>query len=89
MLGGTISANNGTTITIMGPNSMSKTVNITASTTIEVVVGTSTPATTGTTADLVVGKMALVQGMPNQDGSITAIHIRVGPLPVPGMMNNH
>ncbi len=85
---GTITANNGSSITLANKEgSKNATVNITTSTTIDVV-STSSPATTGSASDLVVGKMAMVQGTSNGDGTYTAIHIRVGmivpPPPPPG-----
>ena len=74
---GTISAVGSSSVTIQTDGG-STTANITASSTIKVFVGTTTPPTTGTIADLVVGKMVIVMGQKNADGSIQAINIVVG-----------
>jgi peptidoglycan hydrolase-like protein with peptidoglycan-binding domain len=74
---GTISANNTSSITLQTDGG-SVVVNITASTTIQVFASTSTPPTTGTIADLVVGKKAMAMGQKNSDGSIRAVNIAVG-----------
>jgi peptidoglycan hydrolase-like protein with peptidoglycan-binding domain len=74
---GTISANNTSSITVnSGSNSV--VVNITASTTIKVSVGTTSAPTTGTVADLIVGKNVMAGGTKNSDGSIQATGIFVG-----------
>gem|GEM_PF-981164 len=83
---GTIAASSASSITIQNKDNKSVLVNITASTTIQVFNGTSTPPTAGTISDLVVGKMAAADGPQNQDGSIQAVHISVGILPPPPMM---
>ena len=84
---GTITANNTTNVTIQKEDGASVVANITASTTIKVFIGSSTPPTTGTVADLIVGKKAIADGRKNSDGSIQAIHITVGdilpPMPPP------
>jgi peptidoglycan hydrolase-like protein with peptidoglycan-binding domain len=88
---GTITANNGSSITVQTDGG-TVTVNITSSTTIKVLptVTSGTPpstvgATTGTIADLVVGKKVIAMGPKNSDGSIQAMGIAVGdnlpPLP--------
>ena len=58
---------------------ISRIANITASTTIQVWVSATSSPAAGTIADLVVGKMASAEGKPAADGSINAIHIKVGP----------
>ena len=82
---GTITANSGANVTIQSSNGTSTVVNITASTTITVINGTSTPPTTGSVSDLVVGKVAAADGPRNPDGSIQAVHVMVGMLPPPMM----
>jgi peptidoglycan hydrolase-like protein with peptidoglycan-binding domain len=87
---GTISANNTTNIVVTTDNG-SVTANVSASTTIKVFAGTSTPPTAGTVADLVVGKKVAVMGPKNSDGSIEARDIAVGdvlPMMPPPQMNN-
>ncbi len=85
IISGTITASGGSTITIQNKENKSVIVNITASTTIKIFSGTSTPPTTGTTSDLVVGKTAVADGPKNADGSIQAVHIAVGMVPMPPM----
>jgi len=65
-------------ITIKSGNGDSRVVNITASTTIQVYSAATSTPTTGTMADLTVGKRASAMGTPNADGSLTALEIRVG-----------
>jgi len=81
---GTIASVASSSFTLQGSDGKSVTVAVTASTSIEVV-STSTPAHTGTVADIVVGKTVLAQGPTASDGSVTAVHVRVGPLPMPIM----
>lgn len=78
---GTITANNNSSVTIQNKDGTSVVVNITASTTIVVLNGTSTPQTKGSVSDLAVGKSAAADGSQNSDGSIQAIYIAVGTLP--------
>ncbi len=87
---GTITANSGSSITIQNKDGKSIVVNVSASTTIMVWNGTSTPPTAGTISDLVVGKVAAAQGQPNSDGSLNAMNIKVGtpPPPPPPPMKN-
>lgn len=80
-IAGTITASSASSITIQNKDGKSIVVNLTASTTIQVFVGTSTPPTVGSISDLVVGKTAAADGRANSDGSIQAVHIRVGALP--------
>lgn len=82
-ISGTITANGGSSITVQNRDNKLITVNITASTSIMVVTGTSTPPTTGSTSDLLVGKMIAADGPQNSDSSIQAVHITVGVLPPP------
>lgn len=86
---GTISANNTSSITITSASGTSTVVDLTASTTIRVFAGTSTPPTVGSTANLTVGQSAIVRGPRNSDGSINAFSILVGvtlPTTASGMM---
>ena len=97
-LAGTISGVGSSTIMVQittpfmnASSTMTRTVNLTGSTTIELFMGTSTPAT-GSFSDLVVGKTVIVMGQPQADGSLSAQDIRVGfpPPPPPQMMQgNH
>ena len=85
MVRGTISAVNGSSITVQSDGN-STVVNVTSTTTIKVWNGTSTPATDGTIANLVVGKKVMAGGTKNSDGSIQAAKIAVGDtLPMEGM----
>jgi peptidoglycan hydrolase-like protein with peptidoglycan-binding domain len=62
----------------------SRTINFTASTTIEIVPSATSSPITGSSADLAVGKVIHAIGTPNADGSLTATLIRIGvPLPPP------
>lgn len=81
MITGTISANNTSSVVVSNSNGQSRTVNITASTTIQVFAGTSTAPTMGTIANLTVGSTVAADGMLQQDGSLNAVHIRVGTSP--------
>ncbi len=84
---GTITASSASSITLQNKDGASIVVNFTASTSIQVWSGTSTPPSAGTAADLLVGKMAAVEGQKNTDGSIRAVHITVGTrLPPPPPM---
>ncbi len=80
MMVGTISASSATSISVIGANNESKTFTINASTSIEVAVGNSNLANTGTVTDLIVGKKVMVSG-----SDMMAAHIRVGDLPPMGM----
>lgn len=82
---GSISANNTTSITITTDGG-STVANITASTSIKIFAGTSTPPTAGTISDLVVGKKVRVTGQKNSDGSIQAMMIDVGDMLPPAPM---
>ena len=85
MVRGTISAVSGSTITVQTDGG-STVVNVTSTTTIKVWNGTSTPATDGTIANLIVGKKVMAGGTKNADGSILAMKIAVGDtLPMEGM----
>jgi peptidoglycan hydrolase-like protein with peptidoglycan-binding domain len=88
MLTGTVSAVSGSSFTLQTRDgSKSVTVNVSASTTIEVFNASSTPPwSAGSMANIVVGKMAGVQGTPNADGSINAAHVKVGTPPPPPPM---
>jgi len=85
-LTGTISALSATSITLEN-DGKSIVVNITASTSIQVFAGTSTPPTVGSVSDLTVGQRAAADGPRNQDGSMQAVHIMVGQLPPPPMQD--
>jgi hypothetical protein len=74
---GTISANNTSSI-IVQTDGGSITANITSSTMIKVFVGTSTPPTQGTIADLVVGKNVMVEGKKTSENTMEAVHVAVG-----------
>jgi hypothetical protein len=74
---GSISANNTSSITVTTDGN-TIVVNISASTSIKVFAGTSTPPTAGTVTDLVVGKNVMAGGQRNSDGSIQASMISVG-----------
>lgn len=78
-ISGTITVNIGSSITIQNKQGTSRIVNVSATTTIQVWVSATSSPTTGTIADLIVGKMAAAEGTPNSDGSINAKHIKVGP----------
>ena len=90
---GTITANNTSNITVQNLEGTSVVINITASTTIKVWNGTSTPPVAGGVADLVVGKYAMADGPRNSDGSIQSVHIAVGdtlpPMPPPRNKKDH
>ncbi len=78
-IGGTISAVSGSSITVQGKdNTMSRTVNVTASTTIHMIATPGAAPTIGTMADLTVGKMVRVEGIPQLNGVINARQIKVG-----------
>ncbi len=82
---GEITAATASSITVKAENGESRIVNITASTTIQIfATATSTP-TTGTVADLTVGKGVAAAGLVNADGSINAIEIKLGMVPPPPM----
>ena len=87
---GIVSAYSNSSITVQETSGSSTVVDITASTTIEVFISTSTPPKIGSIVDLVVGKTVSAVGKPNTDGSIAAYRIRVG-FPTPpthsGMQN--
>ena len=76
---GTVASNTGSVITITTPDNKTMTVNIVASTSIELfATATSTPAVS-TISSLTIGMMAVADGTPNSDGSITAMHVRAAP----------
>jgi peptidoglycan hydrolase-like protein with peptidoglycan-binding domain len=79
---GSISASSGSSITVQSPTGNTRVVNITASTTIQVFNASSSSVVSGSISDLIVGKTVLAEGTANSDGSLTAVHIKVGP-PVP------
>ncbi|MBM3272218.1 peptidoglycan-binding protein [Candidatus Kaiserbacteria bacterium] len=64
------------------PNGFSRTINVTASTTIKVVAASSSQPTTGTMADILVEKLVIAEGTGNADGSLTALHVKVGVAPM-------
>jgi peptidoglycan hydrolase-like protein with peptidoglycan-binding domain len=80
---GTITASSASSLTLQNGDGQSVVVNISASTSIQVFAGTTTPPTIGTASDLVVGKTAAADGPKNSDGSIQAVHVMVGILPPP------
>jgi peptidoglycan hydrolase-like protein with peptidoglycan-binding domain len=81
---GTVSAVHGSSFTLQNRDgNKTATVNITASTTIEVGQSGSTAAHAGSIADITVGSTVMVQATQNSDGSWSASHIRVGSLPTP------
>jgi peptidoglycan hydrolase-like protein with peptidoglycan-binding domain len=80
---GEITAASASSITVKQKEGETRVVNIAASTTIKVLTGTGAPST-GTMADLTVGKMVMAEGEKNADGSLTARMITVGMLPPPG-----
>ncbi len=83
---GTITAVAASSITVKIDDNKSRTVHVSASTTIMVVANaTSTPAV-GSMANLTVGTAVMAEGAPNEDGSLTARHIKVGALPPMPMM---
>ena len=77
-IAGEITAVATSSITIKSGNGNSRVVNITASTTIQVYAAATSTPTTGTMADLTVGKPASAMGTPNADGSLTALEVKVG-----------
>ena len=85
-IGGTITASTGSSIVVQNLEGKSIRVNITASTTIIVLVPPTTSSSTvtlikptaGSVADLVIGKMVMVEGRPRTDNSINALRITVG-----------
>jgi peptidoglycan hydrolase-like protein with peptidoglycan-binding domain len=79
---GMITTASSSTITVAPLQGSVRTVTIVASTTIKVFVSTSTAPTSGTFADLVVGRRVHVEGQKNADGTITARAVVVG-LPAP------
>ncbi len=74
---GTISASSASSITVQTKDGSSRIVNVTASTSIQVITPPM-PPTLGTIADLTVGKMIRAEGLPQADGSLTARQIKVG-----------
>lgn len=77
-IAGTITAASASTITVRTRQNVSRVVNITASTTIKVYVSSTTPPTTGSMSDLVVGKTVRAEGKVMAGGSLTASHVIVG-----------
>lgn len=82
-IAGTIATASASSITVQDKNGTSRVANITASTTIQVFAGTSTPPTAGTISDLTLGKTVRAEGPKNSDGSINAVRVQVGTLPPP------
>ena len=80
---GMISANNGTSIVVTNKANMSRTVNFTTSTKIEIFTTLNMAPTVGASADLTVGKPVAAEGTTNADGSLTAVHIKIGMPPPP------
>lgn len=85
VVAGTITAQDGTSITLQTKDGIFKTVYYTASTTIMVAVQGGQP-TLGSATDLVLGKTVMAEGKPNMNGGIDAHRIKVGELPGTGMM---
>ena len=83
MVGGTINSVSGNTVTVQTPDGATRIVTLSASTTIEVFTGTSTPPTVGTISNLTAGLKIAADGKLNTDNSISALHVRVGTLPPP------
>lgn len=75
---GTVKTVTGMTFTLERPNSELRTVNVTSSTTIKVVTASSSMPVAGTIADIAVGKLVHAEGTVNNDGSLTAIMVKVG-----------
>jgi peptidoglycan hydrolase-like protein with peptidoglycan-binding domain len=75
---GTISAGDTSSITVTTGNGQTRVVTISASTSIEVFAGTTTPPTAGTIANLTVGSVVSADGEPQSDGSLAAEHVQVG-----------
>lgn len=78
---GEITASSASSITLTNRESESRTAVITSSTVIKLHSSATSTPSVGTSADLVVGKMAMVEGEKNTDGTITARLIIVGVLP--------
>ena len=85
---GEITAVATSSITVGKGEGRSLVVHITGSTTIQVFASATSTPTTGTIADLTVGKRVAASGTANADGSLTALEIRVGastPPPFPAL----
>jgi peptidoglycan hydrolase-like protein with peptidoglycan-binding domain len=82
---GTIASVSGLSFTVTTQNGEMKTVTFTASTTIQVFTGTTTPPSSGSAADITVGKQVMAGGKTNANGTIEAMHIGIG-FPKPPMM---
>lgn len=79
---GTIVSFDAPTLVIKSNRGDERTVTLTSSTTIKVFTSSSTPATTGDESDLDAGKRVMAEGTKNADGSITAVRVHVGMLPM-------
>ena len=85
---GEITAVATSSITVGKGEGRSLVVHIAGSTTIQVFASATSTPTTGTIADLTVGKRVAASGTANADGSLTALEIRVGastPPPFPAL----
>ena len=85
---GEITAVATSSITVGKGEGKSHVVHITGSTTIKVFASATSTPTTGTMADLTLGKRVAASGTANADGSLTALEIRVGastPPPFPAL----
>ena len=76
--GGQITAVGSSSIDVRGPNGVTKTIQITATTNIQVFDQLSHQFVAGTIASLTVGQFATINGALGSDGTFTAIGIRVG-----------
>lgn len=79
---GKVKSVSGSSFVIERPNGFSRTINVTASTTIKVVAASSSQPAVGTMADIIVDKLVIAEGTGNADGSLTALHIKVGIAPM-------
>jgi peptidoglycan hydrolase-like protein with peptidoglycan-binding domain len=88
---GHITAVSGGNVTIQDASGASHTVVIGTNTTIMMWNGTSTPPTLSNAGSIAVGAVMVAEGTTNSDGSLQAIHIRVGFAPPPqlGGGDNH
>ena len=89
---GEITAVSTSSVTVGKGEGKSRVVHITGSTTIQVFASATSTPTTGTMADLTVGKRVAASGTTNADGSLSALEIRVGasvPPPFPTVKKLH
>jgi hypothetical protein len=76
--GGEVSAINGSTITVKGPDGTTTTITVTGTTTYDVA------GATATLSDIKVGMFLVAEGTKNSDGSLTATAVRAGDRGGPG-----